>query len=418
MDVEVDYLESKNWEEQEMRERFRWLRENDPVFWSEKDQLWVVTKYEDVVFCSKNQDIFTSAEGVLSSSPGKLGLIDEGEPRHAQLRGLINKGFSPRMVARLERQFREITKEAIDEVASKGECDFVDAISVPLPLRLIAHMMGIKHEDYDSFHRWSDHMIGAYGRFDDPIATMNAGKAYVEYSTYITKVIQDRRENPRDDLVSILTGAKDDGVLVDFDQSPEAFRDVADRGDREQVEALTSVHNDEQIKLMVVLLVAGNETTRNGISGGIQLLIENPDVRQKLLDDPSLLKPAIEEMLRITTPIVSFSRTVTQDTELRGKQLTQGQRVLLCYPSANLDPDEFDDPLTFRIDRNPQHVAFGIGSHFCLGANLARMEMRVALEQVLIRMKDMEYAAEGPVLTPSSLVRTCAEMKVRYTPEA
>ena len=418
MDVEVDYLESKNWDEQEMRERFRWLRENDPVFWSEKDQLWVVTKYEDVVFCSKNQDLFTSAEGVLSGSPGKLGLIDEGEPRHAQLRGLINKGFTPRMVAQLEEKFREITKEAIDEVASKGECDFVDAISVPLPLRLIAHMMGIKPEDYDTFHRWSDHMIGAYGRFDDPVATMNAGKAYVEYSTYITKVIQDRRENPRDDLVSILTGAKDEGVLVDFDQSPEVFRDVADRGDREQVESLTSVHNDELIKLMVVLLVAGNETTRNGISGGIQLLIENPDVRQKLLDDPSLLKPAIEEMLRITTPIVSFSRTVTQDTELRGKQLTQGQRVLLCYPSANLDPDEFDDPLTFRIDRNPQHVAFGIGSHFCLGANLARMEMRVALEQVLIRMKDMEYAAEGPVLTPSSLVRTCAEMKVRYTPEA
>jgi cytochrome P450 family 142 subfamily A polypeptide 1 len=388
------------------------------VFWSEKDQLWVVTKYEDVVFCSKNQDLFTSAEGVLSGSPGKLGLIDEGEPRHAQLRGLINKGFTPRKVAQLEERFREITKEAIDEVASKGECDFVDAISVPLPLRLIAHMMGIKPEDYDTFHRWSDHMIGAYGRFDDPVATMNAGKAYVEYSTYITKVIQDRRENPRDDLVSILTGAKDDGVLVDFDQSPEVFRDVAGRGDREQVEALTSVHNDELIKLMVVLLVAGNETTRNGISGGIQLLIENPDVRQKLLDDPSLLKPAIEEMLRITTPIVSFSRTVTQDTELRGKQLTQGQRVLLCYPSANLDPDEFDDPLTFRIDRNPQHVAFGIGSHFCLGANLARMEMRVALEQVLIRMKDMEYAAAGPVLTPSSLVRTCAEMKVRYTPEA
>ncbi len=143
MNVEVNYLESKNWDEQEMRERFRWLRENDPVFWSEKDQLWVITKYEDVVFCSKNQDLFTSAEGVLSGSPGKLGLIDEGEPRHAKLRGLINKGFTPRMVAKLEERFREITKEAIDEVASKGECDFVEAISVPLPLRLIAHMMGI-----------------------------------------------------------------------------------------------------------------------------------------------------------------------------------------------------------------------------------------------------------------------------------
>ncbi len=418
MDVEVDYLESKDWEEQAMRERFCWLRENDPVFWSEKDQLWVITKYEDVVFCSKNQEFFTSAEGVLSGSPGKLGLIDEGEPRHAKLRGLINKGFTPRMVAKLEETFREITKEAIDAVASKGECDFVEAISVPLPLRLIAHMMGIKPEDYDTFHRWSDHMIGAYGRFDDPVATAKAGKAYVEYSTYITQVIQDRRENPRDDLVIILTGAKDDGILVDFEQPADTFRDVARMGDDETVEALTSVHNDELIKLMVVLLVAGNETTRNGISGGIQLLIENPKERQKLLDDPSLLNPAIEEMLRVTTPIVSFSRTLRQDTELRGKQLQQGQKILLCYPSANLDPDEFEDPLAFRIDRNPQHVAFGIGTHFCLGANLARMEMRVALEQVLIRMKDMEYADKGPVLVPSSLVRTCAEMKVRFTPEA
>ncbi len=415
MNVEVAYLDSKNWDELEMRERFCWLRENDPVFWSEKDQFWVITRYEDVVFCSKSQDLFTSAEGVLSGSPGKLGLIDEAEPRHAKLRGLINKGFTPRMVAKLEERFREITKECIDEVAGKGECDFVEAISVPLPMRLIAHMMGIKPEDYDTFHRWSDHMIGAYGRFDEPEVAMNAGRAYVEYSTYITDVIQDRRENPRDDLVSILTGAKDEGILVDFEERREAFRDVVDL---ERVEALRSVHNDELIKLMVLLLVAGNETTRNGISGGVQLLIENPEERQKLLDDPSLLNSAIEEMLRVTTPIVSFSRTVTQDTELRGKRLGQGQKILLCYPSANLDPDEFEDPLAFRIDRNPQHVAFGIGNHFCLGANLARMEMRVALEQVLLRLKDMEYAGEGPVLTPSALVRTCAEMKVRFTPEA
>lgn len=418
MNVEVSYLESKNWGELEMRERFRWLRENDPVYWSEQDQLWVITKYEDVAFCSKNQDFFTSADGVLPGGAGKLGLIDEAEPRHAKLRGLINKGFTPRMVAKLEENFREITKDCIDAVASKGECDFVDAISVPLPLRLIAFMMGIKPEDYDDFHRWSDHMIGAYGRFDDPVVTANAGLAYVEYSTYITEVIQDRRENPRDDLVSILTGAKDEGILIDFEGTDDAFGDTANAGDLEDVEALASVHNDELIKLMVVLLVAGNETTRNGISGGIQLLIENPEQRQRLIDDPSLLNSAIEEMLRVTTPIVSFSRTVTKDTELRGKQLKQGQKILLCYPSANLDPDQFEDPLAFRIDRDPQHVAFGIGTHFCLGANLARMEMRVALEQVLLRMKDMEYAAEGPVMVASSLVRTCAEMKVRFTPEA
>jgi len=416
MRVDVNYLDSNTWVEQDMRERFRWLRENDPVYWSEKDQVWVITKYEDVVYCSKHQELFTSAEGVLAGNPVKLGLIDEGEPRHAQLRGLINQGFTPRMVSKLEDDFRAIATEAIDAVASKGECDFVEAISVPLPLRLIALMMGVRPEDYDTFHRWSDHMIGAEGRLDDPEAVAKAAQAYAEYATYISQVIEDRRQNPHDDLVSILTGAKDGGVLMEFDQTADDLPDVAGAG--EAGDAITALHNDELIKLMVVLLVAGNETTRNGISGGIQLLIEHPEQRQKLVDDPSLLKGAIEEMLRLVTPIVSFSRTVTQDTELRGKKLERGQKIVLAYPSANRDADEFEDPETFRIDRNPMHVSFGIGNHFCLGANLARMEMRVALEQVLRRMPDMEYAAGGPVLVPSRLVRTCAEMKVRFTPEA
>lgn len=415
MDVDVDYLDSNNWVEQDMRERFRWLRENDPVHWSERDQLWVITKYADVAYCSKRQDLFTSAEGVLAKNPVKLGLIDEAEPRHSQLRGLINKGFTPRMVTKLETRFREITRQVIDAVASKGECDFVEAISVPLPLRLIAHMMGVRPEDYDTFHRWSDHMIGAEGRLDDPEAVAKAGQAYAEYATYISQVIEDRRQNPRDDLVSLLTGAKDGGILTEFGQTAEQLPDVAGSGDAG--EEITALHNDELIKLMVLLLVAGNETTRNGISGGIQLLIEHPDQRQRLIDDPALMKSAVEEMLRVTTPIVSFSRTVTRDTQLRGKRLERGQKILLAYPSANRDPDEFDDPDSFRIERNPNHVAFGLGSHFCLGANLARMEMRVAIEQVLRRLPDMEYAAAGPVLVPSSLVRTCAEMKVRFTPE-
>ncbi|MBW2241294.1 MAG: cytochrome P450 [Deltaproteobacteria bacterium] len=416
MDVDVHYLASETWIEADMRERFGWLRNNDPVYWSEKDQIWIITKFEDVAYCSKHQDLFTSAEGVLEGLPVKLGLIDEAEPRHAQLRGLINNGFTPRMVTKLEKRFREITREVIDEVASKGECDFVEAISVPLPLRLIAHMMGIRPEDYDDFHRWSDHMIGAEGRLDDVEAVTKAATAYTEYATYISEVIADRRKNPRDDLVSILTGAKDEGVLVEFEQTREELSDAAHA--RGEDDAALGLHNDELIKLMVLLLVAGNETTRNGISGGVALLIENPAERQKLIDDPSLLNSAVEEMLRVVTPIHSFTRTVTQDTQLRGKKLEEGQHIVLAYSSANRDEDEFEDPDRFCIDRNPTHVAFGLGSHFCLGANLARMEMRVSIEQVLRRMQDLEYSAGGPVLVPSRLVRTCAEMKVRFTPEA
>jgi cytochrome P450 len=175
--------------------------------------------------------------------------------------------------------------------------------------------------------------------------------------------------------------------------------------------------NDELIKLLVVLLVAGNETTRNGISGSMQLLIELPDVRRQLIDEPALIPVAVEEMLRLVSPVHSFSRTATRDTELRGKKIREGQIVFMLYPSANRDADEFEDPDTFKIDRNPHHLAFGIGNHFCMGANLARMELRVAIEELLRRLPDMEYSAGGPEFVGSPLVRSCKHMYVNFTPE-
>jgi cytochrome P450 len=169
--------------------------------------------------------------------------------------------------------------------------------------------------------------------------------------------------------------------------------------------------------LLVLLMVAGNETTRNALSGGMQLLIEHPDERQKLIDDPSLIPSACEEMVRLISPVHSFGRTVVEDTELLGVPVTAGQKVLVLYPSANHDPAQFEDPERFDVTRNPQHLGFGIGTHFCMGANLARMEMRVAFSELLRRLPDMEYAAGGPVIVPSSLVRNCAEMRVKFTPE-
>jgi cytochrome P450 family 142 subfamily A polypeptide 1 len=407
--IDVSYLASSSWEEGPMRERMRWLRRNAPVYWSEKDQLWVVSTFEDVEYVSKHQELFTSAHGVRADNAVKIGLIDEGEPRHGALRKLINRGFTPRMVKKLEVAFRKITTDAIDAVADKGECDFVESISVPLPLRLIAAMIGIREEDYGRFHQWSDAMIAAEGNMGDPDVIARAGQAYMEYATYVTEIIEDRRRNPQDDLVSILTGAKDEGLLRRYEEDRATF-DQMDDADME-------LANDELIKLLVILLVAGNETTRNGISGGMQLLIENPGERAKLIADPSLLKSSVEEMVRLTSPVNSFSRTALQDTELRGQKIEAGQRVLMLYPSANRDETVFVDPDRFRVDRNPSHLGFGIGSHFCLGANLARMELRVTFEELMRRLPDMEYAAGGPVLKPSALVRTCSEMRVRYTPE-
>ena len=409
MDVDVSYLYSNNWVEADMHERMRWLRENDPVRWSESDNLWLISRYEDVVHCSKHQEIFTSGQGVRPGLAAKIGLIDEEEPRHSSLRGLINRGFTPRMVRKLEETFLHITTQAIDEVAREGKCDFVSSIAVPLPLRLIAAMIGIHDEDYDSFAAWSDAMIAAEGRHDDPQVMAKAASAYMQYAAYVTEVIEDRREHPKDDLVSILAGAKDEGLLVEYDEAREVFEGQTQRMD---------LANDELIKLMVILMVAGNETTRNALSGSMQLLIENPEVKQQLVHDPSKIPNAVEEMLRLVSPVHSFGRTVLQDTEIRGQKIKAGQTVLLLYPSANRDADFFEDPERFDIDRKPQHVAFGIGTHFCLGANLARMELRVALEQLLSRLRDIEYAdAMGSVVYPSALVRNCTSMQVRFTPE-
>jgi cytochrome P450 family 142 subfamily A polypeptide 1 len=408
LDVDVAFLDPKTWDAT-VHARMRWLRENDPVHWSQKDGCWIVSKYEDVAYVSKHQELFTSGRGVRLGNSPKIGLIDEDEPRHGRLRGLINKGFTPRMVKKLETVFREITSEALDAVAGQSECDFVESVAVPLPLLLIAEMIGIRREDRARFHEWSDAMIRGDGNQGDPQIMAAAGRAFFEYSTYVREIIEDRRQAPKDDLVSILVGAKDAGLLTIWN------RDLPGSADEQHLE----LANDELIMLLVILLVAGNETTRNGLSGGMQLLIENPDERRKLIDHPAWIPSAVEEMVRLVSPVHSFARTVVADTELRGRGLRAGERVLLLYPSANRDSDVYADPDAFCVDRDPSHLGFGLGPHFCLGANLARMEMRVAFEEILRRLPDMEYAdAEGPVVVPSALVRSCVRMRVRYTPEA
>jgi cytochrome P450 family 142 subfamily A polypeptide 1 len=314
------------------------------------------------------------------------------------------------MVKKLEEVFLDLTTDAIDVIAKEGECDVVVDIAVPLPLLLIAEMIGIRKRDRERFHYWSDAMMAAEGNLDNPEIVQKASQSFMEYSTYVTEIIEDRRANPRDDLVSTLVGAKDQGLLKTFEGTHSPHRD----SDAEYVK----LANDELIKILVVLLVAGNETTRNGISGSIELLIEHPDVRQQLIDDPSKIPAAVEEMLRLVSPVHSFGRTATRDSELRGKKIEKGQIVYMLYPSANRDADEFEDPDTFKIDRNPHHLAFGLGNHFCMGANLARMELRVAIGEVLRRLPDMEYTAGGPEFVGSPLVRTCKHMYVRFTPEA
>lgn len=410
--IDIDFSQAHAWNA-ETPERTRWLRANAPVYWSEKTGAYIVTRFADVVHASKNNQLFCSGEGVL---PGrinaKIGMIDEDEPRHGEMRGLINRGFTPRMVRKWETVFKQITDEALDAIAAKGECDFVEDIAVPLPLILIAEMIGIRREDRERFHQWSDAMISAQGNLDKPEIVAASGKAAMEYMTYVTEIIESRRKEPKEDLISILVQAKDEGVLVEHAAADGSVDDVYDRDAEHR-----AMNNDELIKMSILLMVAGNETTRNGLSGGMQLLIENPEARRRLIEDPSQIPAAVEEMLRLVSPVLSFQRTATQDTELGGVPIAKGEKILMIYGSANRDEDEFENPDAFDIDRNPHHLAFGIGNHFCLGANLARMELRVAFEELLRRLPDMEYATEGPELGESALVRSVQHLRVKYTPE-
>lgn len=409
--ADANYGTSEFWTwDESMYDHLRWLRENDPVHWSDESGLFVVSKFADVFYASKNNELFCSGEGVLPSNPAKLGMIDEDEPRHQLLRRLVNKGFTPRMVRKMEGWVRDIIRDSLDSVEDRGRCDFVDDIAVPLPLLVIAKMIGVRPEDFGRFHHWSDSMILAQGNLHEPGVAERAAEAFVEYGQYCTEILEDRRKHPQDDLMSILVNAKDDGVLVDHDRVRD---DHIIRSEEQQ-----QLSNDELIMFCVLLMVAGNETTRNGLSGGMKLLIEHPEVRQRLVEDPSRIPAACEEMLRLTSPVISFVRTATQDTELGGKKIQKGQRILMLYPSANRDADQFEDPETFDVDRNPQHLAFGIGNHFCLGANLARMELRVAFEELLGRTPDMSYANGGPVMAPSALVRSFQHMDVVFTPAA
>jgi cytochrome P450 family 142 subfamily A polypeptide 1 len=409
MHENIDILDAHTWGPG-AHDRFRWLREIDPVHWDAKNAIWAVSKHADVVYASKHHEIFCSGEGTRPNMPTKLSIVDMDEPRHGQLRNLINRGFEPRRVADIEARFREFTVETMEKIQRQGHCDFVKDIAVPMPIEVIADLIGIPKTDRDKLHHWSDTMIASDGNYDDIEQMSKAANAFAEYVAYIEDTIEERRKNPTEDLVSVLVTAKDSGVLGQ-DSTVNASKMPSDHA--------TEMAKDELTMFLVTLLIAGNETTRNALTGGMSQLIENPGEMRKLLDNRALIPKAVEEIVRHVSPVLNFARTATQDTELRGRKIKQGEKILLMYPSANRDADVFADPDAFKVDRDPNpHVAFGIGNHFCLGANLARMEIRVMLEEILNRMPDMEYADGPPKTHPSLLVRSFTHMPVKFTPTA
>ena len=379
---------------------FKLLRDTAPVFWHPDPQgsgFWAVTKYHDLIAVSRDPRTFSSAKRTalfMEAAPEDLAnmqmmMLNMDPPRHTKQRSLINKGFTPRMVVQLEPHIREITTKIIDAVATQGSCDFVTQIAAELPLQVIAEMMGIPVADRHMIFEWSNQLIG----FDDPeyATSLEIGKqASLNMYMYANQLALERKQNPGDDLVSVLMHAEVDG------------------------ERLSELEFD---LFFLLLAVAGNETTRNLISGGMLALLEHPAERAKLIADPSKIPTGIEELLRWVSPVMHFRRTAMRDTEIRGQKIREGDKVVIYYISANRDEEIFPDPYRFDVERTPNdHLAFGIGEHFCLGSNLARLEIRVIFEELLRRLPDIALA--GPVARlRSNFINGIKHMPVRFTPE-
>jgi cytochrome P450 family 142 subfamily A polypeptide 1 len=384
---------------------YRWLRDNDPCFWDDKNQIWVVSRHEDVAYVSRTTDLYCSKHGVRPKVAAPMSLISMDEPEHTRQRRLINKGFTPRQVKRLEPHIRDLSNQIIDEIKERGEIDFVEDFAIHVPLIVIAELMGLDPDGRQNLYRWSDAMMSGDGHTDpdDPVLHA-AAEAFGEYVEYLIPIIEARRAEPREDLISILTGAFDEGAL-------DAGDAAAVRGDDE----LTS---DELLMFLCILVVAGNETTRNAITGGLKAFSDFPEQKQKLLDHPELIDLAVDELVRYVSPVISFCRTVTEDHELHGKQLRADDKVLILYQSANRDERVFDRPDELVIDRDPNpHLGFGIGPHFCLGANLAKLEVKVVFEELFSRLRDIRVE-DGAVAQrgDNALVLAIEHLPAVFTP--
>lgn len=369
---------------------FRWMREHAPVYYDERAGCWGIALHEDIMSLSKTPERFCSGGGSRPDSPPIPSMINLDDPQHKRRRNLVNKGFTPRHVEEHEPFIRDVCRQLIDNVAMRRRCDFVKEIAAPLPMIMIGEMLGVEPEDRDRLLRWSDDMISGTSADAAPELASAAGKAFEEYAAYNRRVVADRRANPRDDLMSVLVHAEIAGEKLS---------------------------DEELLQESLLILVGGDETTRHVISGGMEALIRNPDQRQKLIDDPAKIPSAVEEMLRWVTPIQNMSRTLTGDCELRGQKLQEGDKLLLLYVSGNRDERVFANPDVFDVERTPNdHVAFGgFGTHFCLGASLARLELRVMFEELMRRLPDIRLATdEKPPLRPSNFIVGIESMPVCY----
>jgi cytochrome P450 len=348
---------------------YAWLRSEAPVYHNPRLDIWALSRYRDVEAALRNTEVFSSAKGI---GPERINLpmmITRDPPEHRRLRSLVNKAFTPRMVAQMEGRIREILHHLLDAAVDRGSFDLVRDVAEPLPVIVIAEMLGVDPEHRAAFKRWSDDTIGALGGSPD-FDFQRYLQTWQEFKAYFTDLIERRRKEPRKDLVSALVATK------------------------EGQDALTP---GEILNFNLLLLVAGNETTTNLISNGALALLEHREEATRLREHPDLIASAVEECLRYDSPIQATFRTTTRDFTIDGVTIPGDSKVMMLYASANRDAEKFENPDSFKVDREPNdHIAFAIGIHFCLGAPLARLEGKIALEEVLKRMKNIRFDESLP----------------------
>jgi cytochrome P450 family 142 subfamily A polypeptide 1 len=355
-----------------------WMREHAPVYWDEAGQIWGIARYDDVREIETNTVDFSSAGGTRPETAGNPYMIEMDPPAHAKRRGLVSQGFTARHIRELQPAVEQIVDRVLDRVRDRETFDLVTDVAAWIPLIVIGDAMGMDPKDHDTLLEWSDDLVRGLGS-DDATLLQKQADAFSGWQTFITGVIADRRATPRDDVIGTLVAAEVDGEpLADTDLVFETL----------------------------LILIGGDETTRHVMTGGAYQLLSDRAQWEKLGANRSLMSSAVEEMLRWVTPIKNMARTATRDLEFRGQRIAEGQKLLLLYPSANRDADHFADPFRFDIERSPNdHIAFGAGPHFCLGASLARLELRVFFSRLLDRFPDVRLVdPDEPPYRPANFI--------------